>query len=349
MAVLALLLGAAGGLRPVAAVAQKTDVVVMINGDVITGEVKGLSRGKLDYSTDDVGRLSIEWGKVIGLTSRHHFEVKRASGAKFYGQLSSPQNDGTVIVLGEGADTLRIWDVVEINPLAAGFFQRTRAYLDAGFTFAKANTATTFNLTGQLDYRGSKLGGTLSFDSYAQGQDNSPTTARNTIALRGVRFLPNRWSAVLLTQAEQNDELNLDLRFTAGAAAARMLHQSNRSEVLAATGLVVTEERFSSTSEGEAPADTSKANLEALLSVEWDAFRFDSPKLDFTTGLVLFPSISSLGRVRGEYTLRLKYELVKDFNVGINLTDTFDSRPPDETASNNDFITSLTIGWSYRR
>jgi len=338
-------------LAPAPAHAQKTDRVVIVNGDVITGEVKGLTRGKLDYNTDDAGRLSIKWEKVIGLTSSHFFEVEMASGVKYYGRLESPQNDGTMIVeaAGNGADTLRIRDVVEINPLDAGFFQRTKAYLDAGFTFAKANKATTFTLSGQLDYHGPKLGTTLSFDSYAQGQENTPSTSRNSLSLRGTRFLPNRWSAGLLTQAEQNDELNLDLRFTGGLAAGRVLHQSNRSELQAGAGLVVTTERFTSSPDGGASADTNKVNLEGLLTATWDAFRFDSPKLDLSTSLVLFPSISSPGRVRGEWSLRLKYELFKDFNVGINLTDTFDSRPPDTTASRNDFITSLTVGWSYRR
>lgn len=336
-------------LVPVSVSAQKTDVVVIVNGNVITGEVKGLDRGKLDYNTDDVGRLSIKWEKVIGLTSTHFFDVEIASGTRYYGQLSSPQNDGTVLVLNTRTDTLRIRDIVSISRLDAGFFQRTKAYVDAGFTFAKANSARTFSFSGQTEYRGPKVGGTLSFDSYAQAQASSPTTARNTVSLSFTRYLPNRWSALVLTSVEQNDELNLDRRFTGGAAGGRTLHQSNRSELVAVAGLVVTSERFSSQGEVTVPSDTSKVNLEGLVYLAWDAFRFDSPKLDLSTAVTLFPSISALGRLRGELSLRLKYELIKDFNVGINLTDNFDSKPPDVTASKNDFITSLTIGWSYRR
>ena len=43
------------------------------------------------------------------------------------------------------------------------------------------------------------------------------------------------------------------------------------------------------------------------------------------------------------------YELFNDFNTGIRFTDTFDSRPLEESASKNDYVTTLTIGWSYRR
>jgi hypothetical protein len=34
--------------------------------------------------------------------------------------------------------------------------------------------------------------------------------------------------------------------------------------------------------------------------------------------------------------------------VGLNLTDTYDTRPP-ESGTNNDYNVSFTIGWSYRR
>ena len=35
--------------------------------------------------------------------------------------------------------------------------------------------------------------------------------------------------------------------------------------------------------------------------------------------------------------------------MGITFTDTFDTRPPNPTSPNNDFITTLTIGWTYRK
>ena len=51
--------------------------------------------------------------------------------------------------------------------------------------------------------------------------------------------------------------------------------------------------------------------------------------LDYNTTISLYPSLSQAGRIRGQVDIRLKYELFKDFNAGILLTDTFDSSPPD--------------------
>ena len=327
--------------------AAKTDIVVLQNGDWITGEVKGLNRGKLDYSTDDAGRLAIEWVKIQRVSSIHSFEVKVSSGARYFGTLALPALDGVLVVVGVRTDTLAIPSVVEISPLDAGFFRRVRAYFDLGLSFAKANHATTFNMAGEAAYRGDKVGSKFSFNSYAQGEEGDPTTTRNSAMLQGTYYLPNRWSAAGQLLTEQNDELDLDLRFTAAALMGRALVQSNSTEMGVAAGVAVTTERFSPTTTDPVSEGTT-TSMEGVLGAQWDAFRFDSPSLDFSTTLYLYPSLSTLGRVRGELTTRLKYELFPDFDVGISLTDTFDSDPA-EGAEKNDFITSFTIGWSYRR
>ena len=339
-----LLLAVCGGLAPAPVRAANTDTVILKNGDRISGEVKGLSRGKLDYSTDDAGRLSIEWDKVARVTSIHAFDVETFSGATYFGRLVPAFLDRTIVVEAGASDTLRIEDVVEMAALDAGFLQRVKAYLDVGFTLAKAHHATTFNMNGETDYRGEQLGSTLEFDSYSQGQDSVARTARNSASLLARWFLPDRWSAVALTQYEHNDELGLDHRWTAGAGASRVIKHTNSTEVEAGAALVGIWERYLSAAGG-----TEAKSLDALLTVAWDKFRFDSPKLDFSSSFALYPSLSDFGRVRGELQLRVKYEVFRDFHAGVNFTDSFDSRPPDETVSKNDYITSFTIGWSYRR
>jgi len=336
---------------PRVAFAAKTDVLVLKNGDRITGEVKGLTGGKLDYSTDDAGRPSIEWVKIAHVRSIHSFEVEASSGRKYFGLLDTTDVPGMLVVRGAATDTLPIPSVVEINTLDAGFFKRVKAYLDLGFTYAKANRATTFSSSGEAAYRGNRYGSTVNFDSYAQGQESANTTTRNSVGLQGTRFLPKRWSAILLGKTEQNDELNLDVRVTGAAVLGRVLSRTNSSDLGAGIGLGVSRERFSPTSADTASGagGTTGTNLEALVVGRWDAFRFDSPKLDFSTSMYLYPNLTTLGRVRGEFSLRVKYELFSDFDVGVSGTDTFDSKPPEESATKNDFITTFTIGWSYRR
>jgi len=62
------------------AAAQKTDVVTLQNGDRITGEIKRLDRGRLEYSTDDMGTLNIEWEEIDVLTSGLTYEAAAGPG-----------------------------------------------------------------------------------------------------------------------------------------------------------------------------------------------------------------------------------------------------------------------------
>ena len=51
-------------IRTEPAVAQKTDVVILRNGNAVLGEVKEFKRGKMKFSTDAMGTVYVEWPKV---------------------------------------------------------------------------------------------------------------------------------------------------------------------------------------------------------------------------------------------------------------------------------------------
>src|SRR5690348_3335549 len=66
----------------------KTDVVTLANGDRITGEITKLERGRLEYKTDDIGTLYLEWDKLVSLvTATRLVEVELADGRTFLGTL----------------------------------------------------------------------------------------------------------------------------------------------------------------------------------------------------------------------------------------------------------------------
>ena len=314
-------------------------MVVLRNGDHLTGEIKSMGRGKLDLSTDDAGRVSVEWVKVARVSSTYFYEVELASGRKYFGLLHAPPDGETGVVVID-ADALAIPEVVALTPLDAAFWSRLKAYLDVGFTLAKSNRATTLNAAGEVAYRGDRLGTTLGFSTYAQDDENTTTVTRSALALSGDYYF-TRWRASLFAGAEQNDELALALRLSLGGGAAYSVLRSNSMQLWAMGGLVFTRERY--------VAGDPTVNLEAYLNGTWEAFRYDSPKLDLGVSFSLFPGLTDLGRVRGDLTVRAKYEIITDFNVGLTLTSTFDSRPPDPAAAKTDYVATFTVGWSYRR
>jgi len=73
---------------------EKTDVLVMKNGDRLTGEIKGLDEGVLYVSFDYIlGTSSMQWSKVAYLESKQLFIVKTEDGSVYTGTLN-PRRSG---------------------------------------------------------------------------------------------------------------------------------------------------------------------------------------------------------------------------------------------------------------
>ena len=71
---------------------NKTDVVVMANGDRFTCEIKRLERGVLYASFDYVdGTVSIEWSKVARVESSQLFIVHVQDGSIYEGTIRTPE------------------------------------------------------------------------------------------------------------------------------------------------------------------------------------------------------------------------------------------------------------------
>lgn len=324
--------------NPVAA--QKTDVVILANGDHITGEIKKLDRGKLSYSTDDMGTLSIEWEKIVRITSRDYFEVEVISGLRYFGYLEPADTGEVVVTLDQLSDTLDLARVVRIDPIETDFWKRFSGHIDLGFTYQRANRIVQLTVSGEVNHRTEKWSQRLSFSSYLQDQKDASSTKRNSLTFLGQRFLARKWSAFVGGSLEQNQELSLDLRALFSAGGGLYLVQTNRAIADVLAGLTVTDEKFAGAAE-------RTNSLEALFGGEYYYFRFDSPKVDVSTQLFAYPSLTDFGRVRADLNFYVSYEILSDFTIGLTIFDNFDSRPPSEAAAKNDFGTTLSIGWKF--
>ncbi len=97
----------------------KADVVRLANGDHITGEVKNLNRGQLEYSTDDVGTVYFEWDKIVSLEAVGQFDVTTTDGRRFLGSLAAGDPQTLVIVETATRVSLPMLDVATITPIGS--------------------------------------------------------------------------------------------------------------------------------------------------------------------------------------------------------------------------------------
>jgi hypothetical protein len=320
--------------------ADKTDIVVLKNGDRITGEVKSLDRGQLRYSTDSMGTIYIEWKDIDTLVSKEFHRVQVKSGRRFFGTLSDKGGPETLEIPGQrgAVEPLPLMDVVRITPLEQGWKDRIDLTVGGGYGYSKASDVTTFSVYADTMYTAETRVVSASFRSDTT-DDGDDTSTRNLLTGQYQALRENRKYRFLLGQAEQNDELDLDLRVLTGAGFGKYYLQNNRRKWLAAGGLGVAHEES-----GDGTADT---DLEAIFQTRYDSFLFDTPKLDLTANVYVFPSITNAGRVRSNYNVTLSKEFVEDLFLDLTLSGAYDSDPSSEDAAKSDYTISTGLSYEF--
>ena len=321
--------------------AEKADIVTLRNGDMITGEIKKLDRGMLEYSTDDMGTIYIEWDKIIHISSLDSFEIELSTGERFFGSISNASDDGKLLVSSAKArGVLNMGSIIRVVPLEATFLDRLKGKIDLGFSYKKANRSTQLNLGGDLSYRTMKYMRTLNFQYYLDDRADVERTSRNNISLDINRFLGKRWFLKGSIQYEMNDEMALDSRYILGFSGGRYLIQSNRMLLSADVGAQGTREVFIGSDEAE-------FNLEALVMGDLSIFKYDNPKTDISTKLEILPNLTNWGRYRINFNIDLSYEVYNDLFLGLTFFDNYDNEPPVEGTEKNDLGVTTSIGYSF--
>jgi putative salt-induced outer membrane protein YdiY len=320
--------------------AEKTDVVVLRNGDRITGEVKGLEQGKLSFKTDHMGTVSIEWDEIKELTSAQSFEVELETGDKFFGALGPAAEEGVMGVAGESETmSLAMTTVVRIVPIETGFWNRLDGSLDLGFNLTRANRATQLTIGAEARYRTRKNARVLKFNSTLADQQDAERTRRQSLEGTLTRFLSKRRLAVGIVQFQENEELDLELRSLIGAGLGRHVIQTNKMQLNLFAGLALNQEDFIGF-----PVESS---TEAVGGLQFAFFKLDEPETDVRLNLTVYPSLTTSGRVRAEFDARVRREIVKDFFWNISVYDSYDSEPPLEGSTTNDWGLYTSVGWSF--
>jgi|CXWL01.1.fsa_nt_gi putative salt-induced outer membrane protein YdiY len=324
------------------ALADKTDIVHLRNGDRVTCEIQKLQRGRLEVKTDGMGTLYIEWKDIERVTSKELYVVELEDGSRFEGTLADTDAQARLLVrpVGEGdpkEQLLDMQDVVWMDPLKldAARIKRWDGSVSAGFDTTKANSDTSLSASFNARRRAEKF--QLNFDGsvYSRSQDGTEDSLRASFSTVYRGLLENRWYWAGLGSLERNDELGIDLRSLGGAGYGRFLVQSNRTLWSVTGGLAVVNEQLA----GESKGDT---NLDAFFNTDFEFFTYDTPKTTLTTSFTVYPRLTGDGGVRSNLEFSLSRELIKDLFVELSLYDSWDSDPPEDgTANDYGIVTSL--------
>jgi hypothetical protein len=321
--------------------ANPTDsVVILTNGDRMTGEIKSLQYGilsfKADYMSDPV---KLDWKRVSRLESKGRFIVALTNGALYTGIVglaalaqNDPDNFQTV--------KARQADVIRILPSETTFLQQLNGTIDFGLGYTSGNSQYQTQLSATANYRKGNHAILGSTSMNLSGQSGGSKTARYDFELGYRRLFGERWFAGGVLGFLKDEHQSLDLRTTGGGLIGRGLIVTDQTNFSVASGVVVTREMYSQST----GVDQHMTNAEGLVGLEFHTFRFRTT--DISSTLKVFPSFSVPGRVRIDLDSGLRIELVKDFFWSLSLYENFDSKPP-ISARKNDFGINTSFGWKF--
>ena len=319
----------------------KTDVLVLYNGDRITGEIEALRGGLVSFGTDAMGTVAVEWKEVASLQSRYYYEIRLASGERLYGTVGPGEQPGA-ITLREGEETRAVaWDeLLELRPIETNTVDRLDIYTSLNFAYTRASNVSTSELKADVSYEDERSLNRLT------ARNTLTTTQEETTSSRRLNLSRQTWTdradyfRLLSGSFESNDELGVDQRYTVGFGVGRYFIDTQRSTLSGAVSLRALEEIPESGGNTE--------SLEAEIGIDYGLWRFDSPDLDLRYSLSLFPSLTESDRLRGETELRLRWEVWRDLFWDISAWGSFDNQALDENADRaTDWGLTTGVGWEF--
>jgi hypothetical protein len=328
-------------LAPVPVLAARIDVILLKNGDRITGEVLQMRQGKLQVKTDDAGTLSIEWDKVASVSTADLYDLVSQDGTHRLGRLRPGAAAGTLQVVPDGGTALplQMSEVASIARIKLGFLQRLDGSIDLGASYSNSSGVADLWFNANAKYRRPGYGLAATFSTNATHQQEVANTSRYTLKPAYTRYRGSNWLISTTGLFESNRDLGFTFRSTAAESIGRYLSRTRHAELLLAGGVAAARE----TPVGAAAV----TNIDGVIAAELSVFTYDFPTTQIGVTTLVFPSFDDPGRVRLNVDGRFTRELFKDFIVSFTAYDAYDNRPKSGSTQLNDFGGSLSFGWSF--
>lgn len=330
----------------ISARAEKTDIIILNNGDRITGDVKNLVAGQLELKTDYMGTVFIDWENIHDLISRTGQQIELNDGQRIVGTLDKPQADipaekeMIIIHSDKGQVEVDSASVVRMYPVGGDFWDRMDLSFSLGFNFDKNSSVGKYNFGIDATYRDPDFLTMGKFSSEFTTQNQVDNTSRNVLNLNYMSYLEGKRYRGIFGSMEQNDQLGIDLRTLIGMGYGWVPISTGRNWFSWGVGLAANLER---------PFDGSDSdvNFEAVGTVRYQYYKHSIPVRTLDVYFQVYPSLSQVGRVRADFTVDAKWEIIRDFFIGMELYSSYDGEPTALEGSEIDYGVRTTVGLKF--
>jgi len=328
---------------------EKSDVIILKNGDRITCEIKGLNGGVLSIGVDYVdGTVSVDWLKVARLESHQLFVVLSQDGSSYEGTLNTIETavgQPTKIRLKEAANNseaeMEMPQIVKVTQTSENFLQRFNGSISLGITYSKGNSATQYNFGTETSYLRERWSAEASYSSNLSSNTGSATSTRNQLGLRAYHLLP--WENYFYGGQGgllQSSVQGIKLQTTVGGGIGHFFKNNNSASIAVLGGLGWQSIEYK---QSAIPQGTQHVAA-ALIAAEVKFFKFDKTNLSATANVL--PALSDFGRIRIDSNATYYLKLFSNLSWNVSFYDSWDNRPP-PGFSGSDYGTSSGVSWTF--
>ncbi len=325
-----------------AAAADSTDLVILVNGDRLTGSIQRLEEGTLVLQSELLGAVRIDWTDVRSIESETTLSVLTEGGRRLTGQLHRQGAETLIVQQGRTVAALASDSVVRVAPETrlrgpAKILRALDGTADLGHSLARGNqNQTQSSLGGRAEYRSARYQFSGRIDSLFARQDGARSQSRHALNLRLDRFVNARVFTYGLSGFERNERRKLNLRTRLGGGVGWRLRDRGDTKLSVLGGLAYVHERFR--------AQENRVAGEGFFGIEWETLLLKVVEL--STHVTMHPDLVGSGRIRLEYDSTFRVPIAGRFTYSLRLFDRFDNRPA-ATVERNDYgvVSGLGVGF----
>lgn len=309
---------------------EKTDILLMKNGDRITCEIKGLASNVLHIKIPYIlSTLSLDWTKVDHVESKQLFLVKTRDGSVHTGTLSTPASPSgrptelQIVDAPEKTVVLERNQVVEISETSDKFWNRFNGQIGSGFSYSKGNQSTQYSLNTDVNYPRERWSAGVAYSSNLTSNTGATTSTRNDLTATAQRLLRwNNWFCTGLADFLQSSVQGIQLQSSVGGGIGRYIKRTGGTTFSVYGGFAWQGINYQ---QSVTPATTQNV-ASGLVGTELRLYRFDRTTLVVTANLL--PAINQPGRVHFITNASYYVKIWSKLNWNFTFYGNWDNQPP---------------------